>query len=313
MSTISGMPGASGPVLRPQAPPPPPPQPNKFRRDSRLADVYDSDIAPVWTQPFGKLLLSQVAPLAGKATLLDVMCHTGDPGLDLLRRCPEARLIAVDPSGPMLAVARRKAGPLLSRRVFLRSEPCDPKLPFDEAAFDLVVSNLGLYESVQPHLLLRELTRVAKPGAQVIATLPLRGTFAEFYSLLETELAGREVEQQRLSAHLLSWPDVDTLRGWAKAAGLAEVELLISPFSLLFAGAVDFYYAPLIEFGPLLAWKSLFDRDASGMQAVFISLRDQIEKLCTQAESPPTGLRPSLRRPLTLTVRAACLSARRPL
>ncbi|HNO69821.1 MAG TPA: hypothetical protein PKI49_15000, partial [Pseudomonadota bacterium] len=149
--------------------------------------------------------------------------------------------------------------------------------------------------------------------AQIITTLPLRGTFAEFYSLLETELQGRELEQQRLSSHLQSWPDVDVVRGWAKAAGLAEVELLISPFSLLFAGAVDLYYAPLIEFGPLLAWKSLFDRDPAGMQAVFVSLRDRMEQLCTQHETPPLGLRPPLRKPLALTVRAACLRARRPL
>ena len=312
MSTISGMSGTSSAMPRPQAPPPPPQQ-NKFRRDPRLAAVYDRDISPVWTQPFGKLLLGQVATLPGKTTILDVMCHTGDPGLELLRRFPDSRLVAIDPSAAMIDVARQKAGPLLSRRVFLRTEAGEPKLPFDEAAFDLVVSNLGLHESAQPHLLLRELARVAKPGAQIITTVPLRGTFAEFYSLLETELQGRELEQQRLSSHLQSWPDVDVVRGWAKAAGLAEVELLISPFSLLFAGAVDLYYAPLIEFGPLLAWKSLFDRDPAEMQTVFISLRDRIEQLCTQHETPPLGLRPPLRKPLALTVRAACLRARRPL
>ena len=312
MSTISGMSGTSSAMPRPQAPPPPPQQ-NKFRRDPRLAAVYDRDISPVWTQPFGKLLLGQVATLPGKTTILDVMCHTGDPGLELLRRFPDSRLVAIDPSAAMIDVARQKAGPLLSRRVFLRTEAGEPKLPFDEAAFDLVVSNLGLHESAQPHLLLRELARVAKPGAQIVATLPLRGTFAEFYTLLEAELQGRELEQQRLSAHLQSWPDVDVVRTWAKAAGLSEVELVISPFSLLFAGAVDLYYAPLIEFGPLLAWKSVFDRDAAGMQAVFLSLRDRIEQLCTERESPPSGLRPPLRKPLALTVRAACLRARRPL
>lgn len=309
MSTVSG------PVQRSQVPPPPPQQ-NKFRRDPRLAAVYDSEIAPVWTQPFGKLLLGQVAPLIGKATLLDVMCHTGYPGLELLRRFPEARLIAVDPSAALVDVARKKAGDLLSRRVFLRTELGEPKLPFDEAAFDLVVSNLGLYDSAQPHLLLRELARVAKPGAQVVATLPLRGTFAEFFTLLDAELAEREVEQQRLQAHLVSWPDVETVRGWARVAGLEEVELVIVPFSLLFAGAVDLFYSPLIEFGPLLAWKSLFSDGLSGMQSVFQALRDRIEASCAPESTEPgarRGLRPTLRKPLVLTVRAACLRARRPL
>ncbi len=306
------MPTVPGSVPRPQAPPPPPQQ-NKFRRDPRLASVYDAEIAPVWTQPFGKLLLGQVAPLDGKATLLDVMCHTGYPGFELLRRFPEARLMAVDPSAALIELARRKAGELLSRRVFLRTELGEPKLPFDEAVYDLVVSNLGLYDSAQPHLLLRELARVAKPGAQVVATLPLRGTFAEFYALLESELVGREVEQQRLKTHLLSWPDVDTVRGWARQAELQDVELVIAPFSLLFAGAVDLFYAPLIEFGPLLAWKALFSDGIGGMQAVFQSLRDRIEQICSSAPADQGGLYPTVRRPLVLTVRAACLRARRPL
>src|SRR5262249_32975316 len=156
------------------APPPPPPPPNRFRRDPRLAPLYDRDIAPVWTQPFGRLLLQQVAPL-GKATVLDVMCHTGYPGLELLRRFPKARVFAVDPSAERLAGARRKAGALASRRVFFRTEPAEPNLPYDEGVYDLVLSNLGLHDAGQPRLLLREMARVAKPGAQVLCTLPLRG------------------------------------------------------------------------------------------------------------------------------------------
>ena len=306
------MPTVSPPVARSQVPPPPPQQ-NKFRRDPRLASVYDSEIAPVWTQPFGKLLLGQVAPLVGKATLLDVMCHTGYPGLQLLQRFPEARLMAVDPSAALIEVARQKAGALLSRRVFLRTELGEPKLPFDEAVYDLVVSNLGLYDSAQPHLLLKELSRVAKPGAQVVATLPLRGTFAELYSLLEAELGERDTVRARLHSHLHSWPDVDTVRGWARAAGLDEVELVVAPFSLLFAGALDLFFAPVIEFGPLSAWKALFGDDLRDMQTVFSALRDRIERHCIPEDPESVALQPTLRRPFLLTVRAACLRARRPL
>lgn len=301
-----------GSAPRPQAPPPLP-QSHKSRREARLGGAYSQEIAPVWTQPFGRLLLGQVAPIIGKTTLLDVMCHSGYPGLELLRRFPDARLFAVDPSSALIEQARRSAGELLGRRVFLRTEPGEPKLPFDEAVYDLVVSNLGLYDAAQPQQLLTELARVAKPGAQVVATLPLRGTFAELYALLEAELSGREAIRQRLLAHLQSWPDVETVRGWARLAGLDEVELVVSPFSLLFAGAVDLFYSPLIEQGPLPACKALFGDARGEMQAVFVALRDRIEQICTGKSKERVGLRKPLRKPLVLTVRAACLRARRPL
>ena len=174
----------------------------------------------------------------------------------------------------MIDVARQKAGPLLSRRVFLRTEAGEPKLPFDEAAFDLVVSNLGLHESAQPHLLLRELARVAKPGAQII-------THCRCANVCRILFAARNrAARTRAGTAAAVFPPAKLARCRRGGAGpkpqVWPKSALISPFSLLFAGAVDLYYAPLIEFGPLLSRKSLFDRDPAGMQAVFVSLRDRL-------------------------------------
>ncbi len=303
------------PVQPPRHDPPPVPRQHPFRRDPRLAAVYDQEVAPVWTGPFGRLLLDNVCDLGGatpsKANLLEVVCHTGDLAFSLLDRFATSRLIAIDPSASLIEVARRKAGRLLGQRLFLRSDESEPRLRFDDAVFDLVVSNLGLHEAAQPHLLLRELSRVAKPGAQVLATLPLQGTFDEFFSLLETELRLREIEQQRLASYRRTWPDAETVKSWANAAGLSNIRLDVAPFSLLFGGAEDFYYSPVIEFGPLSDWKALFDHDKTGMHTVFQALREKIEARCAKPNSVP-GLPCPVRRPFVLTVRAACLCACRP-
>jgi SAM-dependent methyltransferase len=298
-------------------PPPPPPPANRFRRDPRLAPLYDRDIAPVWTQPFGRLLLQQVAPL-GKATVLDVMCHTGYPGLELLRRFPLARVFAVDPSSALLEVARRKAGAHASRRAFFRTEPAEPRLPYDDGVYDLVMSNLGLHDVAQPRLLLRELVRVAKPGAQVLCTLPLHGTFGEFYALLRALCSepGRDKEAARLRIHEAQWPDASAVLGWAAEAGLTDVELVCAPFSLLIAGGTDLFFAPLFEYGPLTAWKSILGGGGPQMQSGFAYLRDAIDRICSGQDTPQWAARPEhiKRRPVpfSLTVRAACLRARRP-
>lgn len=290
-----------------------PPHVNPFRKDARLADTYDTHIEPVWNRPFAALLSRHIAALSGKTSLLQVMCHTGNLSLHLLSRFPTARLIAIDPSETLVHVTRTKAGSLVGKRLFLRTDPCEPRLLFDEAAFDLVVSNLGLAETAEPPVLLRELARVAKPGSQVLATLPLRGTYAEIYSLFQAELHEREASLPLLAAHVQSWPSEETVRAWANAAGLTDVELTVVPFSLLFGGAADLYYAPVIEYGPLFAWRSLFAHDPTAMQEVLLSLRGKIEAHCAPVSAGKSPRSPALRRPFVLTVRAACLSARRPL
>jgi SAM-dependent methyltransferase len=292
----NGTPSVSRPL-----PPPLPLPPNRFRKDPRLATFYEHDIAPVWTEPFGRLLLSQLSPSGlGKATVLDVMCHTGYPGLDILRRCPSARLVAIDPSAALIGLARDKAGPLVGRRVFFRTEAAEPTLPFDESVYDLVFSNLGLHDTLQPWALLREMTRVAKPGAAVLATLPLRGSFGEFYALLGALIDGRAPEAAKLEAHLATWPDAATICGWAAEAGLEDIAVVTEPFSILLAGGPDLFFAPVIEYGPLSAWKAILGDRGPEMQAAFNQLRDSIDDTCQGSL------------PFVLTIRAACLQARKP-
>lgn len=282
-------------------PPPPPPASNRFRKDPRLAELYEADVAPVWTQPFGRLLLAQLQPAElGKATVLDVMCHAGYPGLELLRRCPDARLIAIDPSAALIELARRKAGALVGRRVFFRTESAEPALPFDEGVYDLVVSNLGLYDAAQPRRLLHEMARVARPGAPVLATLPLRGSFHEFHALMAGLVESRPREKARLEAHLTSWPDAAALYDWAADAGLEDITVVAQPFSLLLAGAADLFFAPVIEYGPLSQWKAILGERGPDMQAAFNELREAIDLSCATGQ------------PFVLTVRAACLRARKP-
>ncbi len=302
-------PAPSGPASASRATPPPPPPPsNRFRRDPRLAPLYDRDIAPVWTQPFGRLLLQHVAPI-GKATVLDVMCHTGYPGLELLRRFPQSRVFAVDPSPALLEVARQKAGAETSRRVFFKTEASEPRLPYDQGVYDLVISNLGLYDVAQPRLLLKEMARVAKPGAQVVCTLPLHGTFAEFYALLEGLCAPRPDAAARLRVHLATWPQAAAVLGWAREAGLVDLELVCAPFSLLVAGGTDLFFAPVFEYGPLTAWKAILGNIGPDMHAAFAELKDAIDGVC-HGQGQRAGGRAV---PFSLTVRAACLRARRPL
>lgn len=127
-SRALGLPVSARPASG-RVPPPPPPPSNRYRRDPRLAAIYESELAPVWTEPFGRLLLSQVQPLRRpRATLLDVMCHTGFPSLGSAALSRGARICG----GPVVGAAgyRPSARWSTSCRIFFRTEPTDARLPF---------------------------------------------------------------------------------------------------------------------------------------------------------------------------------------
>ena len=293
---------ASAPAL-----PPVDPEDRMFA-GGEAADVYEREISPVWTQPFAQLLVSQ-APRLGKSTILDVSCRAGEASLPLLRQSPQARLVAIDSAPGLIEIARREAGDLLGRRVFLRTHACQPKLPFDSEVCDVALSNLGLAFVEDPRSLLRELFRVAKPGATLLATLPLRGSFAEFYEILAKLIGHRPREQALLEQQMALRPDALSLYSWALEAGFEEVAIVTRPFSLLFAGGPDFFYAPVIAQGPLSSWLPIFGEQPIDREATFVQLCAAIDEAARGKDSPVlTPARPVF----SVTVRAACLRARRP-
>src|SRR5438477_6464707 len=102
-------------------------QPRTLKQD-RLARIYDQEILPIWSQRFGRMMLRDLTP-PPRAMVLDVACGTGYPSLEVLRKLDEhGRVIAIDPSSPLLDVARRKAGVLSGKRIFFRTEGAAPRL-----------------------------------------------------------------------------------------------------------------------------------------------------------------------------------------
>ena len=59
-------------------------------------------------------------------------------------------------------------------------------------------------------------------------------------------------------------------------AGLVEVTVETERFSLLFKSAREFFFAPVIEYGPLRTWKALAGKGQE-MQDVFWSIKEAID------------------------------------
>lgn len=92
-------------------------------------------------------------------SILDVGCGTGA----LLARVVARRLMGVDLSLAMLALARWRAGPIV---VAGDAE----QLPFRDGSFDVAVSTSSLHFWPSPPRSLAEMRRVLRPGGRLVVT-----------------------------------------------------------------------------------------------------------------------------------------------
>jgi ubiquinone/menaquinone biosynthesis C-methylase UbiE len=273
----------------------------RTRKVEKLARIYDEEVAPCWGARFARLLLRNLSvPEHGQ--VLDVSCGTGDPTIEILRRMSEgSRLIAIDESSAMLDVVRRKVAALgpVGKKVFFRTESAVPRLSFADEVYDLVVCNLAVGDMPCGETALRDFARVTKPGGEVRCTLPLAGTFEEFHDLYREVLVkhDRHDALDRLDVHVGRYPSFDQVEHWLAASGLAGgVE--IEEFSLLFRSAREFFFAPVIEYGPLADWKVVAG-GGQDMQDVFWYIKEAIEAYFGG-------------RPFQLTVKAAVVIGKKP-
>jgi len=150
-----------------------------------------------------------VSVRAAPVRVLDVGCGTGYLLRRLAREYPQAsELAGVDPAPAMIAAARQAAD---DGRLRYRVGTAE-RLPFDDGAFDLIVSTTS-FDHWQDQLAgLRECTRILAPGGSLV--------LADLFSplLRPTLLAGRRGKarsRQRASRLLstagftgLAWHDV---------------------------------------------------------------------------------------------------------
>ncbi len=248
------------------------------RSHEKLAKVHDKEYLPLWSERFGRLFLHHLT-LPPKAMVLDVGCGSGYPSLEILRRMDEqSRIIAIDASAPLLDEARNKAGALSGKRIFFRSEAQLPRLSFADDVYDLVVSNALLHEFEQPRAALADFIRVCKPGGTVVVTSPLQGTFAEFHDLFREVLVKLDLGEalDKLDQYLERYPTLEELERWGAAAGLVDIRTEQDTFTLLFKSGREFFYAPVIEYGPLSDWKALVGK-GKAMQDVFWEAKSAID------------------------------------
>ncbi|HEY3964850.1 MAG TPA: class I SAM-dependent methyltransferase, partial [Planctomycetaceae bacterium] len=183
-----------------------------------FGDFYDE--LPLWSAPFGLLLLEHV-PLRPGITILDVGAGTGFLAIELAQRCgSDAHVIAVDPWDAAMARLSRKLDFLGISNV--RTVVQDAAtIDLADSSVDLIVSNLGINNFDNAEAVLQTCFRVARPGASLALATNLVGHMNEFYAVYRrvlTEL-GYADQIAELDAHIGRRATVDSVRTGLERAG----------------------------------------------------------------------------------------------
>jgi malonyl-CoA O-methyltransferase len=168
--------------------------------------------AAAWLQTAARTELLSRLPLlrTPPGAVLDLGAGTGLAAHALKRRFRRATVTAADIAAPMLEVARRRSRFWRPVRCVLADAR---ELPFDDASFDLVFSNLMLQWLTPPDAALAQMRRVLKPGGLLLLSSFGPETLRELRQAWE---AGDD------GVHVNDFIDVHDLGSALARAGFAE-------------------------------------------------------------------------------------------
>jgi ubiquinone/menaquinone biosynthesis C-methylase UbiE len=226
-----------------------------------FGDLFDE--LPLWSAPFGLLLLDRV-PMKSGLTILDVGAGTGFLTIELAERCgPGTKVIAVDPWKAAMNRLRRKIEQRhLDNILLLEQDASTIDLP--DASVDVIVSNLGLNNFEDADAVLRVCSRVAKPNATLLLTTNLVGHMAEFYEVYRGLLidTGQRDRLAKLEAHINHRGTTDSVGSLLRSAGFKVIDIVTNSFRMRFADGSALLRHHFIRLGFVQGWKSIAAADS---------------------------------------------------
>jgi arsenite methyltransferase len=235
----------------------------QFTDDEDFVNTFDE--APLWSASFGLLLLKHLDLRPG-STLVDLGSGAGFPLMELAGRMGgSCKLFGVD---PWLNANKRAAHKIRNYgygNVELITASAE-KLPFASASVDMVISNLGINNFENPHLVFAESYRVLKPGGKLTLTTNLNGHWKEFYAVCYETL------QQMGKEHLVPLLRADEEhRGTTERVAALFVESgfrinkqVTDHFEMKFVDGSAFLNHHFVKVGWLITWLTLFPKDELG-------------------------------------------------
>lgn len=268
-----------------------------------FVEVFDAVIAPRWSVPFGRLLLSAFLTQT-RATgwqVLDAACGTGYPTIELARYLgQDCDVAGLDRWEAAIQRARRKASDEWLRNIaFIVADICQSGLP--DGTFDTITCNLGLLSFEQPRAALGAMARLLHPGGTLLVTAPLQSAMREFLDTYYLTLRDLTLASYKdtLAQHIAARPTLAYLRGLMESTGFEIERAVTDSFTLSFPNPRGFLASPIIQTTYMPAWRGIIP-DMTVRRLVF----NEVERRLGTRSAANGGQ-------LDMTVPMVCLVGRR--
>ena len=232
------------------------------KTNKELAFLHDLFVAPDWGERFAGLIDEHIKlPKDGGA--LYVASGTGGHAIALQERAGKAlKFLGVDENEESLELARAKANALKLGTEFQEGQV--DALDLGDEQFNLVIGDGSLVHSERAPGMIREMARVAAPGATVAVVLPTFSSFGEFFSIYWEALhnLGLNDHESDVESLITVLPSVSALEEIAAQAGLEEVRSFTTIEEFDYESADNFLSAPLIADFLMAIWLETLPRDS---------------------------------------------------
>ena len=209
------------------------------------AAIYESLVVSRYMRAFGEPAVPMLIPHS-PAIVAQIGCRTGYPSDQIAHHLQGCALTGVDSSPNALEIARTKAslvGEMNAEHVLSEAFPTPLPAEAYTHSFGLhPFGSRGDYSSV-----FAEHHRVLTPGGQMVASLPLRGSFPEIYDMLR-EYALRNDQPhfgEAVDAAASRRPNPETLSMQIEAAGFTDVDVGVELVGITFDDGRDFLEDPI--------------------------------------------------------------------
>lgn len=223
-----------------------------------VVSIYDE--APLWSAPFGRLLLENI-PMRNKKVIVDLGFGTGFPLIELAQRFgPDSTIFGVDIWPAAIERAKEKITELEINNITIFEKRASEVKLYNESV-DLVCSNLGVNNFDQRVEVIRKARKMLKSDGDFCLTTNDNSTFKELFEVFKRTLDQLELERGPLEKYLTQRQTAEEVVKEITSEGFELIQEKKDITCLRFTNAEAVFNHSLIRIAFKSSWEMLVEKE----------------------------------------------------